>query len=338
MALIWTQFAACALVILFAGSRLSRYGELIAEKSGLSKNFVSLLLLAMIASSAQLVASVSAVVFHDLPDMAVGALMGSCMFNMLVIGLLDLFSRHTPVSNMVHNGHVLSAGFGIVLVGLGAVDIVFGKNLPTLNFLNMMDPITIAFIPIYLIALRMTYYFEKSRMEEDAQQQALQESNKHVKPSWLRIILGFGFYAVLILTTSSYLPTLAESIQKATSWGQSFMGLSFIAITTCLPEIAVSTSAARRGSYDIAVASLLGSNLFYMVILAITDCCYARGPLLRHVSTLNALAAMTAIISMAIVVIALTYRSERKFLFIAGDAVALVAVYILASVMIFMAH
>ena len=137
------------------------------------------------------------------------------------------------------------------------------------------------------------------------------------------------------MSASLYLPSLAEHIQKETGWGESFIGLSFIAITTCLPEIAVSTSAAKRGSYDIAVASLLGSNLCYMVILAITDFCYLKEPLLRHVSTTNALAAMTAIVSMAIVIIALTYRAEKKLLFIAGDTIALVFVYLFANVLLF---
>ena len=160
--MIWLQFAICAAVILFAGSRLSKSGELIADKSGLSKNWVGLVLLAIITSSSQLIASISAVVLHDLPDMAVGALMGSCMFNMLVIGLLDLFSRKKPISNMVHHGHILSAGFGIVLLGFAAIDILFGKKLPVVNVVHLMDPITLAFEPVIPDCMRLTYRFEKT--------------------------------------------------------------------------------------------------------------------------------------------------------------------------------
>jgi cation:H+ antiporter len=156
--------------------------------------------------------------------------------------------------------------------------------------------------------------------------------------SWLRLVAPFSIYAVLIFGASSYLPVLAERIQEQTGWGQSFIGISFIAVTTCLPELAVSVAAAKRRSFEIAVGSLLGSTLCYMVILAITDFCYGKEPLLRHVSSLNALAALTAIISMAIVVIALTYRAEKKFLFIAGDALGLLLVYLLANVFLFIAR
>ena len=335
--MIWIQFAICAALILFAGSHLSRYGELIAEKSGFSKNWVGSVLLAVTASSSQLVASISAAVFNDLPDMAVGGLMGSCMFDMLVIGLLDLFSRHKPVSKMVHHGQILSAGFAIVLLAFAAIDILFGKNLPAVHVFNFMDPITLAFVPVYLIAMRLSFRFEMTRQQEQGQSEAVADVGQE-KRSWLKLIAPFSAYAILIFAASSYLPVLGEHIQVQTGWGQSFIGLSFIAIITCLPELAVSISAAKRHSFDIAVGSLLGSTLCYMVILAITDFCYAKEPLLRHVSPLNALAALTAIISMAIVVIALTYRAEKKFLFMAGDALGLLLVYLLANVLLFVAR
>ncbi len=333
--MVWLQFVLCATVILLAGSQLSRYAELMAEKSGFTKSWVGLVLLAVVASLSQLVTSLSAVVLHNLPDMAVSALMGSCMFNMMLIGLLDLTSGAKPVSRMVHEGHILSVGFGIVLIGFAAIDILFGKQLPILTLVHSMDPITVAFVPIYLLAMRLTFTFEKSRVSEHEEEELKNEPENH---SWIKLILIFAVCALGIIAASYYLPAIAENIARQTGWGQSFIGSSFIAITTCLPELAISVSAARRGAFDMAVASLLGSNLCYMVVLAITDFCYMKEPLLRHVSQSNTLAALTAMISMGIVVIALTYRSERKFLFIAGDAVALILVYVLANILLYISH
>ncbi len=335
--IIWFQFAICAAVILFSGSRLSHCGELIAEKGGLSKSLVGLLLLAAIASSSQLATSVSSVVLHDLPDLAVSGLMGSCMFNMMVIGLLDFFSGDRPLSNRVHRGHVLTAGFGIVLIGFAAVDMMYNKYLPIVKIMNSMDPITLSFIPVYLLAMSLTFKFEKSRVLKLAANAPIEVSDDNGQ-SWTKLIASFIIYSVLIVSTSCYLPTLAENIQAMTGWGESFIGSSFIAITTCLPEMAVALSAAKRGSFDMAVASLLGSTLCYMVILAITDFCYVKEPILRHVSEASNLTAVTAMISMGIVIIALTYRADKKLLFMAVDAVALILVYLLANTLLFIAH
>jgi cation:H+ antiporter len=43
--LIWLQFALCAVVIGVAGVRLSRYGDAIATLTGLSRNWVGMILL-----------------------------------------------------------------------------------------------------------------------------------------------------------------------------------------------------------------------------------------------------------------------------------------------------
>lgn len=333
---IWLKFSLCAGIILVAGTQLSRHGDVIAEKTGLGRNWIGLVLLATVTSLPELITGVSAVLFNDLPDMAVSGTLGSCMFNMLVIASLDLFSRQKPVSHLVHQGHILSAGFGIVLVGFAAIDILFGRYLPALTWLNRIDPISLIFIAVYLVSMKLIYSYEKQRLQEFAGEIA--EGTSLETKSLTKSSVIFLINAVLIVIAACYLPGLGEEIGKATGWGESFIGSSFIAITTSLPEITVSIAAARMGAFDMAVANLLGSNLFNIVILAMTDIAYLKAPLLRSVSQVNTLTALTAIISTGIVVIGLTYRSERKFLFLAGDACAILAVYSLANVLLFMVH
>ncbi len=332
---IWIEFALCAGVIMFAGTKLTVHGDAIADKTGLGRNWVGLVLLATITSLPELITGVSAVTFNDLPDMAVSGTLGSCMFNMLVIAGLDLLSRGKPVSHMVHQGHMLSAGFGIVLVSFAAIDILFGKHLPVLTALNSIDPLSLVFIVVYLIAMKLIYSYEKARVKEFAGELAEAEQPG---ATLRKSILFFSLYSLMIVVAACYLPEIGEKIAKATGWGESFIGSSFIAITTSLPEITVSVAAARLGAFDMAVANLLGSNLFNVVILSVIDFFYVKAPLLRSVSEINVLTAMTAIISMAIVIIGLTYRSEKKLLFIAGDALAILFVYILANFLLFTIH
>jgi cation:H+ antiporter len=333
---LWFQLAICAAVILYAGSQLSNYADIIADKTGLSKGWIGLILLATITSLPELISSISAVTLHDLPDMAVSGTIGSCMFNMMIIGLLDTFSKKRPISLVIHQGHILSAGFGIVMMGFVAIDILFGKYLPILTKFNAMDPLSFAFVVVYLIAMKLIFSYERTKLKAYVAEtaEALPESNQ----SLTRVIAIFTFNAVLIVVAACYLPALGEDIGRITGWGQSFIGSSFIAITTSLPELVVSFSAARRGSFDMAVANLLGSNLFNIVILSITDFCYIKAPLLRVVSQANTLTALTAMISMGIVVIALAYRSEKKIWILSGDAIALILVYVLANFLLFVAH
>lgn len=335
MTLVWVEFFICAAIILFAGTKLTFHGDVIAEKTGLGRNWVGLVLLATITSLPELITGVSAVTLNDLPDMAVSGTLGSCMFNMLVIAGLDLLSKGKPVSHMVHRGHMLSAGFGVVLVSIAAIDILFGKHLPAIKQLNSIDPLSIGFIVVYLIAMKLIYAYEKSRVKEFAAEVA-----EATQPgaTLRKSVLLFTLYSLMIVGAACYLPDLGEKIAKMTGWGESFIGSSLIAITTSLPEITVSITAARIGAFDMAVANLLGSNLFNVAILSVLDFCYLKGPLLCSVSPSNVLAAMTAIVCMGIVIIGLTYRSEKKLLFLAGDALAIFLVYLLANVLIFSMH
>lgn len=330
------EFLACAAVILFCGSKLSDLGDAIADKTGLGKSWVGLVLLATVTSLPELITGISAVTLNNLPDMAVSGTLGSCMFNMFLVAALDLVTPGKPISFMVHQGHMLSAGFGILLLSLVSLDIQFSSRMPVLRWLNSVDPLSIVYLIVYFIAMKLIYQYEKTRLQDFTSEVA--ETTGATTKSLSKLILMFVVNAACIVGAACYLPEIGEKIAKLTGWGETFIGVCLIAITTSLPEITISYSAARRGSYDMAVANLLGSNLFNIAILSAIDFCYVREPVLRIVSNLNGLSAITAVICTAIVVIGLSYRSEKKFWFMAGDAIAIFIVFAMANFLIFTGH
>ena len=102
MILLWSQFALVTLVIVFAGYHLSTYGDVIAEKTGMGRTWVGIILMASVTSLPELITGASSVVVFDLPSIAIGNILGACMFNMLVIGLLDALSGPIPISAKAH--------------------------------------------------------------------------------------------------------------------------------------------------------------------------------------------------------------------------------------------
>ena len=69
---IWTQFGICALLIGIAGVYVSRYGDVIAEKTGASRGLIGLVLMATVTSLPELVTGVSSVTAAGTPDIALG--------------------------------------------------------------------------------------------------------------------------------------------------------------------------------------------------------------------------------------------------------------------------
>jgi len=131
---IWFQFIALTAIILFSGSKLAKYGDIIAEKTGLGRTWIGVSLLASITSLPELISGISSVTVFNLPNIAVGGLLGSCLFNILIIALLDAIVGPMPISARVHQGHTLSAGFGIFMLGIVSLGLIMGSRFPSIGW------------------------------------------------------------------------------------------------------------------------------------------------------------------------------------------------------------
>ena len=136
--------------------------------------------------------------------------------------------------------------------------------------------------------------------------------------------------AVAILIGGLLLPVFAANIADKMAIGRGFVGTVFVAAATSLPELAVSMAALRQGSVNMAIANLLGSNLFNILILAIEDGLYFDGPLLDSASPIHGSTALAAVVMSGVVIIGLLYRPEtRLFRTVGWTSIALFTVYIL---------
>ncbi len=157
----WLQFGTCAALIAIAGTRLSRYGNVIADKTGLSGAWIGLVLLATVTSLPELVTGVSAVTVADVPDIAVGDVIGSCVFNLAILVIVELVAGGESIYRRASQGHILAAAFGIVLIGFTGVNIVLGSHgfaFP-LGHIGAYTPIIVA---LYVVAIRAVFVYERS--------------------------------------------------------------------------------------------------------------------------------------------------------------------------------
>jgi cation:H+ antiporter len=91
-------FAFCALVILFAGKKLSTYGELLASKANIGKAFIGLFLMSAVTSLPELMVGISSVRLVGSPDLATGDVLGSCAFNLMLLVIMDaITSNNQPL-------------------------------------------------------------------------------------------------------------------------------------------------------------------------------------------------------------------------------------------------
>ena len=140
----WLEFAACLGVIGYAGFQLTRYADAIAEKTRLSASWAGLALLATVTSLPELMTGASAVTVAAAPDIAVGDVLGSSVFNLFVLALVDLARRGPSIYAHASRGHLVSAAFGIALLAIVLMGLALGRAGPTLGHLGWTSPLIVA--------------------------------------------------------------------------------------------------------------------------------------------------------------------------------------------------
>ncbi|OGB50897.1 MAG: cation transporter [Burkholderiales bacterium RIFOXYD12_FULL_59_19] len=322
IALIWLQFALCVGLIGFAGVRLSRYGDAIATHTGLSRNWVGLILLATVTSLPELVTGLSAVTLAAAPDIAVGDVLGSCAFNLVILALVDIFYRNNSLYQQVGQGHVVSAGFGVILLAGAALAVLLGAQgmMPAIGHISMAS---VLLLGIYLVAMRTLYVIEQ---RHQGHTEATQRPDMTLKTA----LMGYGLASMVIVGAGIWLPMVGVELARLMGWSNSFVGTLFIAFATSVPELATTWGAVRIGALDMAVGNLLGSNLFDVLILAIDDVAYVKGAIYAQVSLVHAATAITACLMSGIVIVSLASRPTWRVAHVASwSSLALLALYLL---------
>ncbi len=329
--LIWVQFLICTSVIVFAGSRLSHYGDVIAEKTGMGRTWIGVILMASATSLPELFTGISSVAIFNSPNIAAGDVLGSCMFNLLILAMLDVGRKVAPISTLAHQGQILTASFGVLLLGLTTISLLAGQSIPALGWIGLYSLV----IPlVYLGPMRVVLNSEKRRIAE-----FLSEVKEGVRYEHLSKRLAYGrfaAYAALIVIAATYLPYVADQLASITGLGRTFIGSILVALSTSLPEIVVGKAALKMGAVDLAVGNVLGSNLFNLVILSIDDVFFLKGPLLSFVSPTHALTACAAMTMTAITMVALMYRSKKRILLFSFESIGVFSVYVLTVLLLFL--
>ena len=341
--LTWLQFVVCGVVIVFAGTRLSRYGDMIAEKTGLTRNWVGLFLLAMITSLPEVVASSSAS-FIDAPDIAMGNIFGSNLFNLMILVVLDFMCRHSPMLSRTKADHIPTASLGILLSVIAAGSILFYSLVGRERFPNYShfylgwEPLLI--LIIYLWGIRLIFRRERGigKTREAAKELKYSDISKR------RCYSFFILYAAMIVAAGIRLTQMGEIISRLplplagreVILGQTLVGMILVAIVTSLPELAVSIGAFRVGAMDMAVGNMLGSNMFNLLVVPIAGLLFVKGPILMYVSINHVVTALLGIVIALIVILALKVRSNRTLWGTAGvESWVMLLVYLAGNYLIF---
>lgn len=331
----WLVFFATAGVVIVAGSRLAREGDRLADETGIGGLWIGVILLATATSLPELVTNISAAVLEE-SDLAVGNLFGSSMANMAILAIVDLMHRQRRVWQAVSLGHTLVSSLSVALTAIAAMFVV--SELGWSLFHVGVDTIVIA--ALYMAGTRMVFrqeylealerIAERTRSGEESEEEAAQ-----VRWPALKSLTGIGIAAAAIFVAAPFMADAASGISDQTGLERSFVGATFLAVVTSLPELVTAIAAVRIGAYDLAAGNLFGSNGFNMFTLIFADVAYTPGPILADVSSAEVVAALAALVLTAIATMGIVYRAERRYFLVEPDAALVLLGYVLGLALVY---
>lgn len=342
-------FFAAAAAVWAAGGRLSRLAEVIADRTGLSHEFVGMLLLA-VATSLPEVATTATAGWIGNARLAINNLVGTVPLLRAVLALADLFLVRTALTFFTPRPVLLLQGtLVILLLGLtmagGAMGMGGGMGGGAVSVWSMgLWPPAIAVV--FVFGLRASRRYEDrpawrpagrdadaegvgkgqegaGRGEEKEEGEGGRERSLSTRGAALR----FAGASAAVLAAGWALSGAADALAAQTGLGGSFVGVTLLSAATSLPEISTTVTAVRRGSYGLALSNIFGSNAFGLTLLVVADVFYRPGPVLAETDRSALFAAALGVVMTGVTLWGLIERRNRTVLRMGIDSALTLALY-----------
>ncbi|MGY3622522.1 sodium:calcium antiporter [Bradyrhizobium sp. USDA 10063] len=327
-------FSVAACFVWAAGTRLSRYADVISSHTGLGHALLGLLLLGGITSLPEMAVSVSSALSGN-ATLAVNNILGGVTMQVAILAVADFAIGRRALTAVVPDPIVLLQGaLNIVLLCIVPVAILVG-DVPLLG----VGLWVWAIAALAIFSFRKLGESEGRRPWQPTKTAPAQEldgkpggqpkaDRDSTRQAALPVVLSKTLFAAGIILVAGFLISrTAEAIAEQTGLGSSFVGAVLVAISTSLPEVSTVLSAARLGHYTMAISDILGTNLFDVGLLFVIDAAASGEPVLNRVGPFAAVGAMLGIAVTSLFIAGLAERRDRTVLRMGVDSVAVLLVY-----------
>ena len=261
-----------AVLVMVGADKLTDGAVGIARRFSIPELVIGLTIVAFGTSLPEFVVSLFASINHS-PDLSVGNIVGSNIFNTLMI--LGCTAMVTPIvveRSSVWRDIPFNLLVTVVFVAL-ILDSLVDSSLP--NRLSRLDGLVLlAFFAFFMYNMLSRARHKSAAQEGEGSDEA--SSSEAPEPVWKLVLFVLIGLVGLILGGEIFVRG-ARSIATELGVSEAVIGLTVVACGTSLPELATSIIAARKGSSGIAVGNVVGSNVFN--VLWILGACSVVSPL-----------------------------------------------------------
>ena len=267
--------------LVWSADRFVHGAASLAHNLGMSTFIIGLTIVALGTSAPEILVSVMAAL-DNVPGLAIGNAIGSNIANVgLVLGVTAL------ITNLHVQKQVIKEDLPIaLLVSLIVVALLYDRELSRSDGVLLLT--TLGFYLIFLIRYKAgknkhkiqvddvnskDYASVKESLGENIERaQSILEVEEELEEEFTeptlttsQAVYTFIIGLIILLMSAKILVWGSENIAHHFGISDTLIGLTLVAVGTSLPELAASISSALKGHQDIAIANVIGSNIYNML-------------------------------------------------------------------------
>lgn len=254
-------------LVLWGADRLTEGAVAVAERLRVPQIVIGLTIVALGTSMPELCVSVVSAL-KGTPDLAVGNVVGSNIFNaLLIVGVAALVAPMTILRSTVFKDVPCALVASVVLLMMCQNDWVITRLDGAILFVFFL-----VFMRLTIKGATSAQPAPQAAQGETTQGQTAQEaaadeaSAKQPMKGWLAGLWMVVGLAALIGGSNLFVGGATE-VARALNVSDAVIGLTIVAGGTSLPELATSVVAAKKGNSGIAIGNVLGSNVLNILFI-----------------------------------------------------------------------
>lgn len=254
-------YAVLAALVIILSLKLSNCVDELDKQTNLSGAFLGGVMLAAVTSLPELFTSLSAVAFLGEPQLVLGNILGSNLFNMAALSLVAVLMLKRVLYAEISARQICPLLLTILAYGL--LSLVAAERLH--YYLWGLNCASWLILLLYCLGISAL-----SAGDEPAEEDAAETSAS--------LLLGkFCALAILLVAVSVMLTMITERLKQQYGLDASLAGALFLGVATSLPELVSTFALLRLGNFNAAFGNILGSNMFNFAILSAADLLYSSG-------------------------------------------------------------
>ncbi len=255
-------YAVSAATLVLCSIKCANYVDLLDKKTNISGAFIGGAVLAAVTSLPELITSISSIYVVHNPELIIGNVLGSNIFNLCIFGgLTAIFATHFSKAKVAHS-HMKVIICTLVAYALTAGTMYLGRDGQNFGRIPVIyvNAASLLILVVYFISMRFLSTDDSESDEEDTSPLTVKQ-----------VIVRFCLVTLLLVGISVVVTYFTDCLSEQLNLQASLAGALFLGVATSLPELTSSIALVRLKNFNAMIGNVIGSNMFNYTIFSIAD-------------------------------------------------------------------